>query len=318
MRDMRRERGTFAMIASTHLKDRELSLKAKGLLSLMLSLPQTWSYSVRGLSAICGDGECSVRSALKELEDHGYLRRTEKERDRSGHIGGTKYVVYETPRLSGESEIAGRGAKKTDDKAEEKIVDKVVEKAVEKAAAPEGVVEKPAQENPVPEKPTPEKRSQSNIHLSKKQEYQNHDDKIHLSIDQTERIEQVRQECREQLGADDVVSESGKWEKMVGEMAEIMVEARLCTRDYMNVGRNTWRTDFVRERFSMLRPLHRDMILMNVAKHEGEIRNMRAYLAAAMFNAPTSAEFERFQERHAAVNKYALPGMEDVEEEADL
>jgi len=295
------------MIANAHLKDRGLSLKAMGLLTLMLSLPQTWSYSVRGLTAICGDGEYSVRSALKELEEHGYLCRAEKERDRSGHVGGMKYVVFETPRPCRELEEEVHTAEMPVENEMEK--DETIENP-----APEN----PAPGNPTPENPAPENHAQYNIQESKIQESKNHVYKIHPSINPKKGVDEIRRECREQLQADDVVSEDGRWEKMVSEMVEVMVEARLYNQDLMKIGGKVWSADYVRERYAMLGADHRDMILRKVAKHEGEIRNMKAYLATVMFNAPASAEFERYQAQHDAVTMYGLPGLEDVEEEDDL
>lgn len=65
----------YSVISNVHLRDRELSLKAKGLLSLILSLPDNWQYSVNGLAAITKEGRTGIMSALRELERAGYLTR---------------------------------------------------------------------------------------------------------------------------------------------------------------------------------------------------------------------------------------------------
>ena len=65
----------FTIMCNHHLRNTELSLKAKGLLSLMLSLPEDWDYTTKGLAHICKDGVDSITTALKELERHGYLTR---------------------------------------------------------------------------------------------------------------------------------------------------------------------------------------------------------------------------------------------------
>ena len=62
-------------MSNYHLRDRNLTLKTKGLLSIMLSLPEDWDYSIKGLVSICKENETAVRSALKELETNGYLTR---------------------------------------------------------------------------------------------------------------------------------------------------------------------------------------------------------------------------------------------------
>lgn len=86
----------YTVMSNYHLKDKELSLKAKGLLSVMLSLPDTWDYSIRGLVSILKEGKDGVASTLKELEKHGYLIRT-KVVDEKGKFNGYDYDVYEKP-----------------------------------------------------------------------------------------------------------------------------------------------------------------------------------------------------------------------------
>ena len=87
----------YTVMANHHLKNKALSLKAKGLLSIMLSLPETWNYTTRGLAAICREGVDSISSTLRELEKAGYVVRY-RLRDERGRITDTEYVIYETPR----------------------------------------------------------------------------------------------------------------------------------------------------------------------------------------------------------------------------
>lgn len=86
----------FTIMSNTHFKEREMSLKAKGLLSLMLSLPDDWNYNIKGLCALSKDGKDSVMSALAELEQFGYLSRT-REIDSKGRFSGVRYDIFETP-----------------------------------------------------------------------------------------------------------------------------------------------------------------------------------------------------------------------------
>lgn len=86
----------YTIMSNYHLRDMNLSLKARGLLSLVLSLPEDWQYSVKGLTAIVKEGESAVKSALQELEQHGYLRRTEI-RTESGKFQGLEYIFLEYP-----------------------------------------------------------------------------------------------------------------------------------------------------------------------------------------------------------------------------
>lgn len=86
----------YTVMSNYHLRDRELSLKAKGLLSFILSLPEDWSFSVRGLAELSNDGVDSVRSAINELEKHRYLKRY-RARDEDGKLGESVYDVFENP-----------------------------------------------------------------------------------------------------------------------------------------------------------------------------------------------------------------------------
>lgn len=121
----------YTVLSNYHFKEKAMSLKAKGLLSLMLSLPEKWDYSIAGLVTLSKDGKDSVNAALKELEKFGYLRRTQAI-DASGKFSGYNYEIFEQP-----TEV--------------------------KAEKPKAV--KPFAENPSTEKPTTENPPQ----LSKKE-----------------------------------------------------------------------------------------------------------------------------------------------------
>lgn len=86
----------FTVMSNHHFKEREMSLKAKGLLSLMLSLPDDWNYSISGLVTLSKDGKDSVMSALAELEKFGYLKR-DRTTDSKGRFAGVEYNIYEEP-----------------------------------------------------------------------------------------------------------------------------------------------------------------------------------------------------------------------------
>lgn len=86
----------YTVMANYHLRDARLSLKAKGLLSLILSLPETWDYTVAGLATMSRDGKDAVRSCLDELGGAGYIRRSRTHKE-DGTFGGNEYVVYEHP-----------------------------------------------------------------------------------------------------------------------------------------------------------------------------------------------------------------------------
>lgn len=98
----------YTVMSNYHLKEKNMSLKAKGLLSVMLSLPDDWDYSLAGLVAICKENETAVKSALKELKDFGYIRIDKLMPNETGS-GRIEYVynVFEQPQ-----DISKQGHKK--------------------------------------------------------------------------------------------------------------------------------------------------------------------------------------------------------------
>lgn len=93
----------YTVLSNYHFKEKEMSLKAKGLLSLMLSLPEAWDYSAAGLVKLSKDGKDSVNGALKELEKFGYLKRSQAV-NTNGTFGGYNYEIYEKPNTDTKTE----------------------------------------------------------------------------------------------------------------------------------------------------------------------------------------------------------------------
>lgn len=87
----------YVVMNNKFLRNKEMSLKAKGLLALCLSLPETWDYSLNGLVAICKENITSVRSGLKELEKHGHLKRNKLKNEKGQFI--YEYVIFEMPSI---------------------------------------------------------------------------------------------------------------------------------------------------------------------------------------------------------------------------
>ena len=85
------------VISNHHLRNKELSLKSKGLLSLMLSLPEEWDYTLKGLSIICKEGIDAIRVSIVELEKQGYIERR-RNRNTKGQLTNTEYIIHEYPK----------------------------------------------------------------------------------------------------------------------------------------------------------------------------------------------------------------------------
>ena len=141
------ERNTgYTVMSNHHLRNRELTLKAKGLLSQMLSLPEDWDYTLAGLSHINREKIDAIREAVRELERAGYIVRS-RERDAKGRLRGADYVIYEQPQLPPKPDLP---------------------------TLENPTLENPTQENPTLEKPTQENPMQLNkevqrTNLSKKE-----------------------------------------------------------------------------------------------------------------------------------------------------
>lgn len=133
--------GDYTVMSNHHLKNRALSLKAKGLLSLILSLPDDWDYTLRGLAYISLESVDSVRKAVTELENEGYITRT-RTRDEQGRLRGTEYIIREQP------------------VSEEPISEKPVSE--------KPILENPTLDKPAQAKPTLENRTQLNINIYNK------------------------------------------------------------------------------------------------------------------------------------------------------
>ncbi|MGN0536373.1 MAG: helix-turn-helix domain-containing protein, partial [Acutalibacteraceae bacterium] len=173
----------FTIMANHHLRNRKLSLKAKGLQSLMLSLPEDWDYTLRGLAAICGDGVDSISSALKELEDAGYIVR-KRIRNAQGRLCGTEYIIYQIPQTASAESLEEEENKpkrenpvlvKADkiEQVQSKGKTKQEDKVEHSKSETEPAREKPVQVKPKQEKPAQEKRPQSKKQILNIQESSN-------------------------------------------------------------------------------------------------------------------------------------------------
>ena len=89
----------YTTICNRIFKDRRLSLKAKGLLAMLLSFSDSWNLSIKGLIAILKEGETAIRSTMNELIKHGYVER-ERVKNKKGVLIGIDYTVFESPKLN--------------------------------------------------------------------------------------------------------------------------------------------------------------------------------------------------------------------------
>ena len=151
----------YTVMANYHLKDNRLSLKAKGLMSVMLSLPDDWDYTLHGLACICKEGVDAIREAIRELERAGYILRS-RERNERGQMKNTEYVIYEEP----------QEPQTQDDADDEDYAPILGSPALEKPTLEKPTLEKPTLdhptlENPALDHPVLENPTQLNINKTK-------------------------------------------------------------------------------------------------------------------------------------------------------
>lgn len=141
----------YTVMSNYHLRDKSLSLKAKGLLSQMLSLPEDWDYTLTGLSIINRESKDAIRSAVNELEQAGYIRRHQTV-DAKGKFSVNEYVIYEQP----QPRPSGTGLGRPDGSIS----------GQPSLAYP--LSENPTTGNPSTENPSPENPTQLNIDITSK------------------------------------------------------------------------------------------------------------------------------------------------------
>lgn len=149
----------YTTMSNYHFREKDMSLKAKGLLSMILSLPEDWDYTLEGLSLLCKDGVDSVRTALRELKEFGYVE-TARVRDEKGHLRDAEYVVYERPVTLHEE----KSAAEQKEQEEEKPV--LEEPILEEPTLEKPILENPTLDNPTLEKPILENPRQLNTNIS--------------------------------------------------------------------------------------------------------------------------------------------------------
>lgn len=265
----------FTIMSNHHLRNTELSLKAKGLLSLMLSLPEDWDYTTKGLAHICKDGVDSITTALKELERHGYLTRQRLRYD-NGQLGDIEYTIHEQPVST---ENTGLSPKRENPRQVKP------EQAKPKQAEPEQ--ENPAQLNTNPLKTKKSKKDKSITYPSiypAESEAANRTD----GMDRIELIEAYREIIKENIEYDLLVLRYGR--ERLDEALELMLEVILSKRPYIRIAGDDFPREIVKSRFLKINSGHLEYVFDCIDKNTTKVGNIKAYLLAALYNAPATMD----------------------------
>ena len=265
----------YTVMSNHHLRNHALSLKAKGLLSQMLSLPEDWDYTLQGLAQINKESIDAIREAVRELERAGYIKRS-RERDERGCLRGTVYTIYEQPHAEPTPE----------------------EPTQEKPA-----LNNPTLEKPMLEKPTLENPMQLNTKSTKKRKRQSTDLSITDSIpfpsgfpetpvqkrtEAKETFESYRELILENIDYDVLAGDPCVDREQLDEIVALVQETVCSTRSRIRISGNDYPAEVVRAKLLKLNGEHIRFVMDCLKQNTTRIRNIRQYLLTALFNAPST------------------------------
>ena len=270
----------YTVMANHHLRNTKLSLKAKGLLSLMLSLPEDWDYTTKGLAKICKDGVDSICSTVNELEEHGYVIR-ERIRNAKGQLTDIQYTILEQPKPS----QPGQG--------------------------------KPKQENPVlgnpvlgsPKQEEPEQGNPAQLNTKKSSNQGLNTDLSNTEVSNPIRSNPYEDEpqAADGMGTDtrsareiyrEIILENIEYRHLVqnnqidrerlDELVELIVDTVCSARKTIRIAGDDYPAGGVKSRFMKLDSSHIEYVLSSMQENTTYVRNIKKYLLAALYNAPST------------------------------
>lgn len=271
----------YTVMSNYHLRDKNLTLKSKGLLSMILSLPDEWNYTTRGLAAICKEGVDAIGSALKELETAGYIVRRQL-RGANGRITDTEYIIYERPHPREDStpDTPAPGTDSPDTENPDMVPSDM----------DTPYLEMPAELN------TKESNTQKSITYGSSTDSIPFRETAAGGPPEAKRreaapmseIESYRALILENIEYDFLKREVGPYSDDLDEIVEIMVETVCAKRKYTRVAGSDFPHEVVKSRLLKLNSEHIRFVMDGMKQNTTKIRNIKQYLLATLFNAPTT------------------------------
>ena len=275
----------YTVMSNHHLRNKELSLKAKGLLSQMLSLPEDWDYTLAGLSLINRESIDAIRTAVWELEKAGYITRRQG-RDEKGKMTAIEYTIYEQPQPL----------------------------ALDCPVLENPTADKPILENPTPDNPTSENPTQLNKEIQKtnlpKKEKLNTDISSTHSIpfhslnpspleDAAQPPERKRKETTDAYSVyEEIIKDNIEYDYLIQdryldrdrieEILALILETVCTKRKTIRIAGDDYPAELVKARFMKLNREHIRFVLDCMQENTTKIRNIKQYMKAALFNAPST------------------------------
>lgn len=259
----------FTVMSNHHLRNKNMSLRAKGLLSLMLSLPEDWDYTLNGLAKISTEGVDAIRTVIRELENLGYLERR-RTRNEKGHLKAAEYIIYERPVF------------KTD-----------------KQLPKQPTYDSPISDNPTLDSPTSERTAQLNTNKSNT----NKSNTKELNTDFIKYPSIKNRESNNQRWIDrynlnkETVMENIDYEYLclhhdkgvIDNIVNVMTEVLTVDRDCYKIEGEVYPSIIVKERFREVDYSRIESFLLNFENYTGKIHNMKQYLITSLFNTPSTS-----------------------------
>ena len=267
----------YTVMSNHHLRNTDLSLKAKGLLSLMLSLPEDWDYTMKGLAHICKDGIDSISAGIRELEAHGYLIR-ERIRNENGQLGSIEYTILEQPKpptpMQGapilENPIQAVPTLDTPmqgDPAQLNTKGSSNQKSKKDLSSTEA--SNPIQSNPQPLTGLPPAGAR-------------------MGTDGMGVREAYREVIFENIGYEYLIQDSHIDREQLDEIAELIVDTVCSARKTIRVAGDDYPAEVVKSRFMKLDSSHVQYVMDCMKDNTTYVRNIKKYLLAALYNAPVT------------------------------
>lgn len=270
----------YTVMSNHHLRNKELTLKAKGLLSQMLSLPENWDYTLAGLSHINKESIDAIRTAVLELEKAGYIKRSQG-RDKKGKMTAITYTIYEQPQSP----------------------------VLENPTSDKPTLEKPKTDNPTSENPTQLNKDIQKTDLSRKEEINkdglNTDSIPILSPDHSPLSEQntlLEQKGKEEKDAykiyEEIIKGNIEYEHLINakrldrdridEILDLILETVCSKRKKIIIAGDEYPAELVKAKFMKLDSSHIEFVLDCMQENTTKVRNIKQYLKAVLFNAPST------------------------------
>ena len=250
----------YTVMSNNHLRNKVLSLKAKGLMSLILSLPDNWDYTLQGLAYISLEKIDAIRKAVKELENEGYITRA-RERDEHGKLRGTEYIIREQP-------------------------------ISDLPTLENPTLDKPMLEKPTLENPTQLNNNKKNIDKLITDSARTHSIpsvlKNETELNGIEKPAAYERLIKENIDYDITCQWVDK--SRLDEVIALMVETVCTSRKTIRVASDDFPAELVKSRLLKLNSTHIEFVFEGLKENTTKIRNIKQYLLTALFNAPNTID----------------------------